>query len=189
MSKAQVLGDKILSLRESKNISREELAERSGLAIEQVRNIEENKNIPSLSPLIKIARVLGTRLGTFLDDSNQIGPVICRKGQSTNRISTSSSGSSAHLDFYSLAAQKSGRHMEPFVINIQANKTKDFVMSSHEGEEFIYVLEGIIQISYGKDTFILEEGDSIYYDSIIDHLVQAGNGEDAKTLAVVYAPF
>jgi len=79
--------------------------------------------------------------------------------------------------------------MEPFVINIQANKTKDFVMSSHEGEEFIYVLEGIIQISYGKDTFILEEGDSIYYDSIIDHLVQAGNGEDAKILAVVYAPF
>ena len=187
MSNAQILSDKIQSLRELKNISREELAERSGLPIEQVRNIEENKNIPSLAPLIKIARVLGTRLGTFLDDSDQIGPVVARKGQADKRISTSNSGS--HLDFYTLAAEKSDRHMEPFVINIQANKKRDFVMSSHEGEEFIYVLEGIVQIAYGKSIFILEEGDSIYYDSIVEHLVQAGGEQDAKILAVVYAPF
>jgi transcriptional regulator with XRE-family HTH domain len=187
MSNTQILGDKIQSLRELKNISREELAERSGLPLEQVKNIEENKDIPSLSPLIKIARVLGTRLGTFLDDSDKIGPVVSRKGQANKRISTSNSGS--HLDFYSLAAEKSDRHMEPFIINIEANKEHSFVMSSHEGEEFIYVLEGVIQVSYGKNTFILEEGDSIYYDSIVEHLVQAGAEQNAKILAVVYAPF
>ncbi|MDR1698306.1 MAG: XRE family transcriptional regulator [Prevotellaceae bacterium] len=189
MSKEHILGAKIQSLRESKNISREELAQRSGLTTQQIEHIEENTNIPSLSPLIKIARVLGVRLGTFLDDSDKIGPVVSRKGESTSTISTSNSSAGSHLDFYSLAAEKAGRHMEPFIIHIQSSKTKDFVMSSHEGEEFIYVLEGVIQISYGKDTFVLEEGDSIYYDSIVDHLVQAGGEQDAKILAVVYAPF
>jgi len=56
-------------------------------------------------------------------------------------------------------------------------------------EEFIYVLEGIVEINYGKNTYILEEGDSIYYDSIVAHHVHAGAGSTAKILAVVYTPY
>jgi transcriptional regulator with XRE-family HTH domain len=68
MDTSKIVGEKIKSLRESQSISMEELAERSGLAIEQVERIESNIDLPSLAPLIKIARVLGVRLGTFLDD-------------------------------------------------------------------------------------------------------------------------
>ena len=77
MDTSKIVGEKIKSLRESKNISREELAERSGLAIEQIERIENNIDLPSLAPLIKIARVLGVRLGTFLDDQDEMGPAIC----------------------------------------------------------------------------------------------------------------
>ena len=59
----------------------EELAQRSGLAIEQIERIENNIDLPSLAPLIKIARVLGVRLGTFLDDQYENGPVVCRKSE------------------------------------------------------------------------------------------------------------
>lgn len=55
------------------------MAERSGLSVEQIERIESNIDFPSLAPLIKIARVLGVRLGTFLDDQSELGPVICRK--------------------------------------------------------------------------------------------------------------
>ena len=72
MDTSKIVGEKIKSLRESKNISMEELAERSGLAIEQVERIENNIDLPSLAPLIKIARVLGVRLGTFLDDQDEL---------------------------------------------------------------------------------------------------------------------
>ena len=64
----------------------------------------------------------------------------------------------------------------------------DFVLSSHEGEEFIMVMEGIMEISYGKNTYLLEEGDSIYYDSIVPHHVHAYEGQAAKILAVIYTP-
>ena len=73
MDTSKIVGEKIKSLRENKGISIEELAERSGLAIEQIERIENNIDLPSLAPLIKIARVLGVRLGTFLDDQDETG--------------------------------------------------------------------------------------------------------------------
>ena len=66
MDTSKIVGEKIKSLREDKSITIEELAQRSGLAMEQIERIENNIDIPSLAPLIKIARVLGVRLGTFL---------------------------------------------------------------------------------------------------------------------------
>lgn len=71
MDTSKIVGEKIKSLRESQSISMEELAQRSGLAIEQIERIENNIDLPSLAPLIKIARVLGVRLGTFLDDQDE----------------------------------------------------------------------------------------------------------------------
>jgi quercetin dioxygenase-like cupin family protein len=62
-------------------------------------------------------------------------------------------------------------------------------LSAHEGEEFIYVLSGEIEISYGRERYRLAQGDSIYYDSVVDHNVHSANGEPAVILAIVYAPF
>lgn len=82
MDCTNIIGEKIKSLRTNQEISIQELAERAGLTVEQVSRIEENIDIPSLAPLVKIARALGVRLGTFLDDqTSEAGPVICRKGE------------------------------------------------------------------------------------------------------------
>ena len=89
MDTTKIVGEKIRTLRESLSISMEELAERSGLAVEQVERSESNVDIPSLAPLIKLARVLGVRLGTFLDDQDETGPVICRKKEAKETISYS----------------------------------------------------------------------------------------------------
>ena len=86
MDTSKIVGEKIKSLRESQSISIEQLAERSGLAVEQIERIENNIDLPSLAPLIKIARVLGVRLGTFLDDQDETGPAICRKTESKDTM-------------------------------------------------------------------------------------------------------
>lgn len=168
MDTSKIVGEKIKSLRESQSISIEQLAERSGLAVEQIERIENNIDLPSLAPLIKIARVLGVRLGTFLDDQDETGPAICRKTEAKDSISFSNNAiqSRKHMEYHSLSKSKADRHMEPFIIDVAATEDSDFVLSSHEGEEFIMVMEGIMEISYGKNTYLLEEGDSIYYDSI-----------------------
>jgi len=186
------IGERIKQIRESKNITISEISERSGLEVKQIENIEQAEGLPSLAPLIKIARVLGVRLGTFLDDNDNLGPVVSRKAQHDIKsisFSTRDTSSHQHMDYYSLSNAKSGRHMEPFVIQIApVQEGVDFVLSTHEGEEFIYCLEGIVEIKYGTETYILEEGDSIYYDSIVAHHVHAGGEQGAKILAVVYTP-
>lgn len=194
MGNNKIIGAKIRSIRETKQLSLEEVAERSGLGIEQIERIENNVDFPSLAPLIKIARVLGVRLGTFLDDQTELGPVICRKKDSseTNSIGFTNNSSLArkHMEYHSLSQDKSGRHMEPFLIDVAPSEEGvNFVLSTHEGEEFIFVLEGIIEINYGKNTFILEEGDSIYYDSIVAHHVHAADNHSARIIGVVYTPY
>ncbi len=187
---SNIVGEKINALCVDKNISKEQLAERSGLTVDQIELIEKSETIPSLSPLIKIARALGVRLGTFLDDSDQLGPVIHRKNNEKQPATFSSqlSNANSHLDFYSLAASKSGRHMEPFVIDIKPSQTNEPILSSHEGEEFIFVLEGEVKIMYGNDNYVLKTGESIYYDSIVEHLVSAVDDKPARIVAVVYTP-
>jgi transcriptional regulator with XRE-family HTH domain len=191
MEKSTLVGSKIKSIRESKSITLEQVAERSGLTVEQIERIEANTNLPSLAPLIKIARVLGVRLGTFLDDSENLGPVVCRKEEQPQGISFSSetAGSHNYLNFFSLAQSKTGRHMEPFLIDIDSASKEGYQLSRHEGEEFLYVLEGVVEISYGKDKYVINAGESIYYDSIVDHNVHAANESKAKILAVVYTPY
>ena len=190
MDTSKIVGEKIKGLREAKGISIEELAERSGLAPEQVERIENNIDLPSLAPLIKIARVLGVRLGTFLDDNNETGPAISRKLDTSDTISFSNNAthSRKHMTYHSLSKAKADRHMEPFIIDVAPSQDSDFILSSHEGEEFIMVMEGVMEISYGKHSYLLEEGDSIYYDSIVPHHVHAFEGQAAKILAVVYTP-
>ena len=185
------VGEKIASIRQNKGIQVADLAERCGFTTGMMAKIEANDTIPSLGHLIKVARALGVRLGTFLDDMDQLGPVVSKKLAIKEGMSFSSKNATTHLnlDFFPLASDKSGRHMEPFIIDINPEITTDFVQSSHEGEEFIYVLSGNIEINYGKSVYQLSEGDSIYYDSVVDHHVHTADDSPAKILAVVYAPF
>jgi len=191
MTVEKTVGEKIKQIREMKKVSVEELAARSGMEITLIQKIEQEKNVPSLAPLIKIARALGVRLGTFLDDSDNYGPVVVRSGEYHKgaRFTSQASEAREHLNFFSLAFDKAGRNMEPFIVDIEPGLQSDYMLSSHEGEEFIYVLEGEVEINYGKETYTLAKGDSIYLDSIVLHNVHAGNQNSARILAVVYAPF
>ena len=191
MDNTQIVGEKIKSIRETKQISVSELAERTGLAEEQINRIENNVDIPSLAPLIKIARALGVRLGTFLDDQDEVGAVVCRKEElnnSTISFSNNAMNARTHMQYHSLSNSKADRHMEPFIIDIQTTEETNYELSSHEGEEFILVMEGAVEIAYGKKTHVIEAGDSIYYDSIVPHHVHGYKGQAAKILAVVYTP-
>lgn len=189
---SSIVGSKIKGIRESKNFSIEEISERSGLSVEQITSIENDEHLPSLGPLIKIARALGVRLGTFLDDSDDLGPVVCRAEEhlgSSISFSNDAADARKNMEYHSLARQKAGRHMEPFIIDIAPNDNPDYNLSAHEGEEFIYVMEGNVELVYGKETYTLKEGDSIFYDSIVKHHIHGAPGKAAKILAVVYIPF
>jgi transcriptional regulator with XRE-family HTH domain len=184
------IGEKIKELRKLREMDIEELCKESNINLNLLKSIENGDVVPSLTPITKIARVLGVRLGTFLDDAPQSDPVIVEDGKSNQVMYFSGEEGEAKfsaLEFYSLGAGKNDRHMEPFLIDVHTSKG-DFELSSHEGEEFIYVLEGTIEIKYGQEKYIMKKGDSIYYDSIIPHHLHSYNNEKSKILAIIYTP-
>ncbi len=192
MTLSSSLGQHIARLREGKGISREELAKRSRCKVEVIEALEEGHLSPSLAPLLQIARGLGVHLGTLLDDKPHVGPVIARKDDKESPVVRFSgirvASDSSTLEFHPLAYNKAGRHMEPFLIDIHPTVSEDCMFSVHEGEEFIYVLSGKVQVSYGSEMYILAPGDSIYYDSTTPHEVRSASEENACILAVIYTP-
>ena len=193
MSAKNTPGKRIAELCKTYNVSRESLSERSGVSVESIRRIEEEELIPDLAPLIKIARALGVRLGTLLDDHEDLGPAITRAGTAgdTARFITglpSAGSASDHqgFTFKALAPDKGGRHMEPFIVDIEPDAEQS--KSTHDGEEFIYVLSGNLALEYGAMSQILHEGDSVYYDSIVPHRVISGDGNPVRIVAVIYTP-
>jgi transcriptional regulator with XRE-family HTH domain len=191
MAEKNTIAGKLTLVRESRKLSQDQLAERAGLKAEMITEIESGALIPSLAPLIRIARALGVRLGTFLDDQENVGPVVVRAGEKRKvmRVSDKDHPGHSDLDFFSLAANKAGRHMEPFLIDIHPSSAQEVKMSAHEGEEFIFVFSGEVEITYGTEIHRLSAGDSIYYDSIVAHSVHCAGDRPAQILAVVYAPF
>ena len=203
---ALTLGERIAEIRKTYSLSREVLSERSGVSADLISKIEDDGLIPDLAPLIKISRGLGVRLGTLLDDHEQLGPVICRAGDasSSSRFKTGLPEPTAStnvrsfqvgaatdkghhgMSFFALAADKTGRHMEPFIVAIEPDAKQE--KSAHEGEEFIYVMEGTLTLEYGTDKQTLKTGDSVYYDSIVPHKVFSADNNPVKILAVIYTP-
>ena len=194
MSEKNTPGKRIFELCKTYSISTETLSERSGVPIELIRRIVDEDHIPDLAPLIKIARALGVRLGTLLDDHEDLGPAITRAGTAgetvrfTTGLPNEGSGAGDHqgLSFKALAADKGGRHMEPFIVDIAPDAEQK--KSTHEGEEFIYVLSGNLALEYGSQSQVLNAGDSVYYDSIVPHRVFSGDGKPVRILAVIYTP-
>ncbi|WP_163325593.1 helix-turn-helix domain-containing protein [Draconibacterium mangrovi] len=190
MKNRKKIGNKIKEFREFRQLSRGDLAIQANLDEAQLQLIEDEGNVPSLGVLIKISRAMGVRIGTFLDDQETIGPALVNAGKAKETLSFSTKDESTreHLNFFSLAQAKSGRHMEPFLVEIEPAEESDYKLSSHEGEEFIYVLEGSIEINYGKEVYLLQKGDTIYIDSVVAHNIHAAGEQAAKILAVVYTP-
>ncbi len=88
--------------------------------------------------------------------------------------------------YYPLGKGKTDRHMEPLYIVIDPNKENG--ISSHEGEEFIIVVSGEVELTYGKERFKLQTGDSMYYNSVVPHAVSAAGNNPAAIYAVIYTP-
>jgi quercetin dioxygenase-like cupin family protein len=76
--------------------------------------------------------------------------------------------------------------MEPFLVTLEPASKKGMPYN-HDGEEFLFVLEGKVEIQLGDHTDILEAGDSIYYDSSLNHRVACADEKPAKIIAVIYA--
>jgi transcriptional regulator with XRE-family HTH domain len=182
------VGEKIKALREQKGLSLKEVADLTGFSTALLSQMENHLVSPSLGTIIKLARSLGVRVGDFLGETQGEPFTIVRKDERKNVSRfASKDGVKYGYSYESLGFEKKDRHMEPFIVTLEPATVKAAKTSVHEGEEFIFVLEGEMEVILGNHTDVLYPGDSIYYDSTIPHRVQCHQDKVTKILAVLYA--
>ena len=181
------VGEKIKQLREKKGLSLKEVADATGFSTALLSQMENHLVSPSLGSIIKLAKALEVRVGDFLGETQGEPFAIVRKDErKTISRFASKEGVSYGYSYESLGFEKKDRRMEPFIVTLEPATLKTSKTSAHEGEEFIFVLEGEMEVILGNHTDILYPGDSIYYDSNIPHRVQCHQDKVARILAVLY---
>jgi transcriptional regulator with XRE-family HTH domain len=182
------VGERIKELRERKGLSLKEVADLTGFSTALLSQMENHLISPSLGTIIKLARALSVKVGDFLGETEGEPFTIVRKDERkmVSRFA-SKEGVKYGYSYESLGFDKKDRHMEPFIVTLEPATVKAAKTSIHEGEEFIFVLEGEMEVILGNHTDILYPGDSIYYDSTIPHKVQCHQDKVTRILAVIYA--
>ena len=183
------IGKKIKKLRQDKGLTIQELSEKIGLSKGLISQIENEQVSPPISTLMKIANGLNVEISYFFEQEEPDEKItVVRKNE---RISSGRRGIKGNINigytYEMLAHKKSNKHMEPFLVTFEPKEREDVIMFNHEGEEFHFVIEGKVEmIAEEHEPIVLEEGDSLYFDSSIPHGFRGLNGKPAKTLVVVF---
>jgi transcriptional regulator with XRE-family HTH domain len=178
------IGERIKTIREKRGLSLEELANLTGFDVELLSGIETSKVQPQLGTVIKLSKALDSAFGRLISGVGDKFYSVTRKNeQKLVSRSTSLKGKKHLYTYKSLAPEVRGRHMEAMLVQLEENPEEE--ISVHEGEEFIYVLDGAAVVKIGEDKFELEPGDSIYYLSTTPHYIAAKSGR-STILAVLY---
>lgn len=178
------VGKNIRSLRKQRNWSLQELADRTGLTRSYLSKIERSKKAPPYATVNRIAMALEVEVSYLLSEKvsyfSDIRISVTRKGK--GKI-VETLGSSYGYKYEALGYSKPGKNMQPFIVRAAFDEKNMF---QHEGEEFVYVLEGRYQLIYDGKEYVLEVGDSAYFDSGVPHSARSLGGKKAKVLAIMY---
>lgn len=181
----QDIGQRIKTIREAKGISLDELSNLTGFDVDLLASIENCEVQPQLGTAIKLSKALDSAFGRLVSGvGEQLYSITRKSDQASVHRSTSQKGKRQAYTYKSLAPEVKGRHMESLIVELE-EAASDADRSIHDGEEFIYVLEGSVALDIGDDHFDLSPGDSAYYLSTTPHLIAAVSGT-ATILAVLY---
>lgn len=182
------IGQKIRKLRKEERLTLQDLSELSGLSKPLLSQIENDQVIPPIATLLKIAKGLKVGIHFFFEEEEDMQKLVLLRSSDlkSSRRRTGNDSPQNYL-YNSLAPGLRHKSMEPFLIEFEPARWDDSLLYRHDGEEFIYLLEGELEFHYAQDIMILKPGDSIYYDSSEAHGYVSIGSAKAKAVAVLYS--
>ena len=158
------IGDRIKMLRITQKRTMQEIAEASELSKSMISKIENNKTVPSVAALVKIAKTLGTNISNLLEQDEWVNAIITTRLKAQENLTKTEKGYS----IYPYASEYHEKKMQPFLFVAKKGEVIPHEVS-HEGEEFIYVIKGQMKMQVGEVSYVLNNGDSLYFNSVQKH--------------------
>lgn len=181
------LGEKIRALRTGRGLTVGELASRTGLPEPVLSELEEGVTPPTIGALLKMAGELGVGLGHFFKDEDSGREIeVVRAGERRPIRSGEVVGPvPLSYSYASLSHTSAGKSMQPFFIEVDIDIEDEIPLASHQGEEFIYVLDGEMEMRFDDETVVLRAGDSLYFNAQRPHALYGRGPVRPRAVAVV----
>jgi quercetin dioxygenase-like cupin family protein len=177
-SKRTPVGKKIKKVRTHKKIPLDQVANDTGCSIEYLKKIESCQEMPPVGTLLQIAKALQIDSGDLLKE--QRDTLSARVKAYTERTQ--------NYAYTTLTPGAENKHLKAFRVKVKAGQAHEGVGYRHEGEEFIYVLKGDVEVSVGDHVNRLAAGESLHFNSGIQHLMRNIGKKDAEMVVVIYNP-
>jgi transcriptional regulator with XRE-family HTH domain len=184
------IGRRVRSLREKMQLTLQDLAAKTDIPKSVLEEIESGDVIPPVSTLLSLSKALKVGMAHFFHEEEV--SVNLSVTRSSERVPMKKWRSQHHIGdadyiYESLELKKCDKHMEPLWVEFLPMGTSDLVFSSHSGEEFLYVLEGVLEFRSDNLVEVLRPGDTIYFDSDMNHSYRGLDGKSAKAIVVVWS--
>ncbi|HKJ05799.1 MAG TPA: cupin domain-containing protein [Geopsychrobacteraceae bacterium] len=183
------IGQQVRQLRQERRMTLQDLSSETELSKPLLSQIENEQVIPPLATLLRISKALNVPLHTFFqeEDNNQKCLVVRAGEENPTRRRPRLEGPPQPYRYQSLAYGKKHKHMEPFLMEFDPHQAEQLSQVQHAGEEFLYLLEGNVELCYGDEVYFLNAGDSAYWDSNELHSLRAVGEKTARGIAIFYS--
>ncbi|MGB5983964.1 MAG: FAD-binding protein, partial [Desulfobacterales bacterium] len=173
-------GAKVKKLRENRNWQVADLARATGQTPEFIQQVEANQTTPPVSFLLELGRALEVDPGTFLHD--QARSVI------RNERAQAFIKRTRNYSYQTFTPGAENAHLRAFMVTIEPRQAHKPVAYKHAGEEFMYVLEGELQVALGDRIHHLKPGETLHFNSEIPHKLKSLSNIPTRCLHVLYTP-
>jgi len=172
------VGQKIKKARTGKKLKLDQLANETGFSTDYLKKIESGKAIPPVGALLQISRALEIDSGALLKEPET---------QLESRIKAHTKRTENYA-YTTLTPGAENKHLKAFLVTVEPRQDHKGVGYHHQGEEFVYVLQGKIEVAVGEHVNVLEAGDSLHFNSGINHNMKSISNETTELLVVIYSP-
>ncbi len=172
------VGEKIKKARNKKGISLDQVANDTGCSLDYLKKIESGKVMPPVGTLLQISRALEIDSAVLLKE---------QRASAKSRVKAYTQRT-ADYAYTTLTPGAEKKHLKAFRVAVDAMKDHKGVGYQHEGEEFVYVLKGHIEVTVGEHVNDLKAGDSLHFNSGVQHKIKNVGTKKAELMVVIYAP-
>lgn len=166
------IGDRLRVLRSNQKRTLQEIADASDLSRSMISKIENNKAVPSVAALVKIATALGTTISSLLERDAFLNAILTPRKKAEDNLTITDKG----YYIYPYGSEYHEKKMQPFLFVARKGEVKSHEVS-HEGEEFIYIINGQMKMQIGEVEYLLKQGDSMYFNSLQKHGIMPVSAE------------
>jgi len=171
-------GDLVRRLRVARDWDEAELAQQTGQTPEFIEQVENDQISPSVSFILRMAKAMKVDPSTFLGKEEQAS-IRDRRAQAYRQRTQ-------QYSYVTLTPGAENSHLRAFMITIEPHQAHKPVAYKHEGEEFIYVMEGVLQVTLGTKVKKFKPGECIHFNSEIPHKLKSLSSEPTRCLVALY---